>query len=726
LEVPTGKVIHLLEGKSRFAHGVAFSPDGKLLAAGRAGFSTLIWDASTGEQVRELPWPAESLAFLPDGKTLVGVSRNDCRLFDASSGKELHRWPNARTPLALSADGGMLLLGGSDSRLHLWNLLTRTEVRRLDVAKLDEVRIGGPRAAFSPDGKMLAFGQGDDQIRVWEVATGRELYHSVRYSDLEFVNCLAFSPDSQTLAVGIGSRIHLWEAATGKDKLPRAGPSGQIGDVAFAPDNKAVITQTQNETILWDPIQGRQLRRFDHKKQVFFGFSTEGDWVVLRGDGSICRWDPASDRTYWKCEGSKSFFHKGADNIETVALLENGKWLTTSGENLILRLCDTATGKELWQYRRTERVRRVPGDVGQQWPLRFTPDGRALASRNEDGTLRFRETATGKELRCYDLQDPEIALSPDCKLAVTRSRMVVSADGHGLGGAHTGLLLWNLFPNGKARPHVLSDNSFSPAVFSADGRLLAATDSHKAYLFETASGKELCSFDGHRGWITCASPSPDNRMLVTGSRDLTALVWDTTGFLKQGKLRPIELSPDELEGYWKELASPNATHARQSLWKLVAGAKQAVPFLKERLTSASLERSQRMIQSLIDQLGSPHLKDREKATAELAGLVHQAELALKKALVQSSDLEVRRRIERLLEKLEVPITDPERLRVLRAVEVLEQIGNLDAQQTLNSLAQGASDAQLIQDAKMSLERLKRRSRVMHSSDTFFGPSPTAR
>ena len=87
---------------------------------------------------------------------------------------------------------------------------------------------------------------------------------------------------------------------------------------------------------------------------------------------------------------------------------------------------------------------------------------------------------------------------------------------------------------------------------------------------------------------------------------------------------------------------------------------------------------------------------------------------------------MRRRLERVLETLEVLITDPERLRVLRAVEVLEQIADHDAQQALTSLAQGASDAQLIQDAKMSLERLKRRARVVRSSDAFLGSSPMPR
>src|SRR5262249_3132527 len=71
-------------------------------------------------------------------------------------------------------------------------------------------------------------------------------------------------------------------------------------------------------------------------------------------------------------------------------------------------------------------------------------------------------------------------------------------------------------------------------------------------------------------------------------------------------------------------------------------------------------------------------------------------------------LEVARRAEDLLQKLEGPVRAPETLRNLRAVEVLEHIGTAQAEEILKSLARGHPDARLTQEAKASLDRLGKR------------------
>ena len=87
-------------------------------------------------------------------------------------------------------------------------------------------------------------------------------------------------------------------------------------------------------------------------------------------------------------------------------------------------------------------------------------------------------------------------------------------------------------------------------------------------------------------------------------------------------------------------------------------------------------------------------------------MVELAEPALRKTLASSNSLEVRRRVERILKKREGPGTwQQERLRALRAINVLQKIGSQEARAALVSLAEGAPDAELIEEAKASLERL---------------------
>jgi hypothetical protein len=93
--------------------------------------------------------------------------------------------------------------------------------------------------------------------------------------------------------------------------------------------------------------------------------------------------------------------------------------------------------------------------------------------------------------------------------------------------------------------------------------------------------------------------------------------------------------------------------------------------------------------------------------SELEQLSETAEPALRKALTDDPPPEARRRIERLLDKLRQSRLRPpaERVRLVRAVEVLELIGSPAARQVLATLAGGAPEAQLTLEAKTALERL---------------------
>src|SRR5205085_7558144 len=98
---------------------------------------------------------------------------------------------------------------------------------------------------------------------------------------------------------------------------------------------------------------------------------------------------------------------------------------------------------------------------------------------------------------------------------------------------------------------------------------------------------------------------------------------------------------------------------------------------------------------------------REEASKVLALLGPRAEPALRKALAADPSVEMKRRIEGLLSML-APTPKGERLRHLRAIEILEHIGTADARRLLEKLSSGVDDDPLTQEAKASVERLARR------------------
>lgn len=241
-------------------------------------------------------------------------------------------------------------------------------------------------------------------------------------------------------------------------------------------------------------------------------------------------------------------------------------------------------------------------------------------------------------------------------------------------------------------------------AFSPDGRTLASgTDDCTIDLWEVTTGKQRAALRGHQGPICALGFSRDGRRLVSGSKDTTALVWDLTGGATAQK-QPA--SGGALEAWWKDLGSEDARKAYLAMWSLAASPGQAVPFLRAHLLPASLADARR-VAGLVALLDNDDFEKRQTAAAELGRLGEAAEPLLRRALEGQASAEVRRQVQRLVEKLEAERRAPsaECRRALRGIEVLECIGNSAAREVLDQIAQGAPQARLTQEAKRSRERL---------------------
>jgi WD domain, G-beta repeat len=156
---------------------VAFSPDGKRLAAGSHDGTVKLWDASTGEELRTLKGHSDSVrsvAFSPDGKRLAtGSHDGTAKLWDTSTGEELRTLKGHSSdiwPVAFSPDGKRLATGSNDGTVKLWDANTGQELLTLK-GHSDSVW----SVAFSPDGKRLAAGSSNGTVKLWDAATEQEV-----------------------------------------------------------------------------------------------------------------------------------------------------------------------------------------------------------------------------------------------------------------------------------------------------------------------------------------------------------------------------------------------------------------------------------------------------------------------------------------------------------------------------------------------------------------------
>lgn len=222
-DVTAAKMRTSLRGTDH-VHSVAFSPDGKTLASVNGAQTVTLWDLATNservtleghtKEDKESDYPVYSVmsvAFSPDGKTLAAANRDmSVKVWDVATSRRstLSGHTHAVYSVAFSPDGKTLASASGDKTVRLWDLATNRE-RATFKGHTESVK----SAAFSPDGRILASASYDKTVKLWDVATGEERATLKR---IHTVKSVAFSPDGRMLASAGGSEVTVWDIATDK------------------------------------------------------------------------------------------------------------------------------------------------------------------------------------------------------------------------------------------------------------------------------------------------------------------------------------------------------------------------------------------------------------------------------------------------------------------------------------------------------------------------------
>lgn len=196
--------LRTIEGHSDCIYSVTFSPDGKIIATSSYDKLIKLWDVATGSEIRTLKDHIDAvyaLRFTPDGNRLVSVSADrGVKIWDPSSGERLYTLSEPTDGLntvAVHPSGKWVAAGGLDKTIRVWSLgeKSATLINSL-IAHEDAIL----QLAYSPDGKMLVSASADKTIKVFQAEDLTEIKSFGKQPD--WVMALAFSPEGGKFSAG--------------------------------------------------------------------------------------------------------------------------------------------------------------------------------------------------------------------------------------------------------------------------------------------------------------------------------------------------------------------------------------------------------------------------------------------------------------------------------------------------------------------------------------------
>lgn len=404
------------------------SPDGRKAVLGLVDGTARLWDLEAGAERRSLgkhvgervnDKGVSAVAFSPDGRTLVTAGGDgSVRGWDAQTGQERRAfgkdlsWPQT---IAWTRDGRLIAAAGQGGSIHIWDSATGADARE----KASSPPIW--EAVMTPNGRTAATWCLDHTLRLWDAETGREQLRVELPKGK--AGGLLLAPDGRTLLLTVAGRKTSYDLVAKRMTTPPAQLAEADGRLlGFAADGRTLLTADKDSVTLWDWPTGRARQkirlpadsnpkvemRCDHAVLAPGGrtvaisrsrmwTSKIGDFIQTNGETLPTEfWDASTGERRRQLEVRARHTLFTADG-QTVIVSGSANIGIDGGTDELagaLAECDVSTGK----LRKTFAYRGPAKPIDHRYLLAMTlsPDGRTLATAENDATVLLYDIATGQ------------------------------------------------------------------------------------------------------------------------------------------------------------------------------------------------------------------------------------------------------------------------------------------------------------------------------------------
>jgi len=504
----TGEVIHTYQGHGGNITSVAMTPDGQFIVSGSDDATLRLWNVKTGECL----WISDrheedvtAVAMDPNGQFIISGSWDKTlRQLDIKTGKSPWTFRGQQghqegvTSVAIAPRGRFAVSGGKDKTLQLWDFRTARCLRTFEGHSKEVTAV-----VITPDGQFAVSASRDATLWLWELAKTKKLRSFEGHK--KDVTAVAVTPDGRFVISGSDDlTLRLWDLTTAKCLRIFEGHKGGITSVAMIPGERSVISASKDNTLrLWDLATAKCLRIFEgHKATVTtVAVSPKGLFIVSGSDDRTLRlWDPSTAKCFQILKGHK-------ESVTAVVVPANERFVISASKDKTLRL---------WDLETTRCLRTFTGHQKSVTSMAVTPDGQFALSGSDDSTLRLWNLELEAQYHEATIQVCRQKSHRDVQSATQHFRQQMS-------WAQAALETGKAVTAYKYLTHARS----IPGYERAPELLTFNATISKTLPRKSLRGKWLLRiFKGHNKGVTTVVVTPDERFVVSGSKDTTLRMWD--------------------------------------------------------------------------------------------------------------------------------------------------------------------------------------------------------
>jgi len=512
---------------ARRLSALALTRDGTMIAAGGLSDGRIgLWNAATLQLVATLEGhtaPVKSVAFSPDGKTLLSGGDDKLLIFWDVAGRrpaaKLTDHPGTITSVAVNKDGRIAASGDDKNNVILWDVSSRLKIGVIKSSNTRTIT----HLMFARDYDLITVGrratepENDEITEFWDVRTlqrrGNPIHQRILAFSQDFKKFAAVSKYEGTspfsgIMIKIPALSAQSESATNQTRKTETEQSRQILVTVFDSDSG----------------QGLGAERITDSGPVTgAAFSPDGLWLAF-GDGSaIHLWDLNAGRLTDPLQA-----HQGI--VDTVAFAPDGKTLASSGwDDAVI----------LWDVSSQGYLNRKLNDNGGGL-LAFSPDGKTLASATREGVVLW-DVQTGKSVKHYESKFSNTTVFPTGSLAFNPQGTMLAFEGE------AGAYLLSLSNTPPDVPSEILSQATAIAFHPTGGRVAFGLTNGEILLWDMsthqANWRIPASSDGGR--VTAITFNPSGNEVASGYSNGTIVFWDSSsGQAKSQDLRAFDASEE--------------------------------------------------------------------------------------------------------------------------------------------------------------------------------------